>query len=90
LNINSDDNELEAGNSALKATEARNFDLMFEHYFSSVGIVSFGSFYKNLDNFIFNYSENDYLDPISGNTYESYSQPRNGDEATVFGLETSL
>ncbi|WP_010135306.1 TonB-dependent receptor [Ochrovirga pacifica] len=87
--INSDDLEFEAGNPALEATEANNLDLMFEHYFSSVGIVSLGGFYKELDNFIFNYREDDYIDNAYTDSFE-YSQPRNGDKAKVYGLEASV
>lgn len=89
-NLNSDDFEFAEGNSNLKATEATNLDLMFEHYLSSVGILSLGGFYKNLDNFIFTYREDGYVDAgYPGETFE-YSQPRNGSQAIVYGVEASI
>src|SRR5690606_34539458 len=44
-----EDQELSRGNPNLKATTAMNFDLMGEQYFENIGIISFGGFYKNLD-----------------------------------------
>lgn len=87
--INSEDLEFSEGNPTLKATESLNFDLMFEHYFSSVGIFSFGAFHKTLDNFIFNYVTDDYQDTILEGDFE-YSQKRNGDQAEVYGIEAAL
>ena len=40
-------------NPDLKATYSYNFDLIGEYYFKSVGILSAGVFYKNLNNFIY-------------------------------------
>ncbi|MGD8778087.1 MAG: TonB-dependent receptor [Ignavibacteria bacterium] len=89
-NIKEDNEELEVGNPALEPTTSMNFDLMGESYFKSVGIVSAGVFYKKIDDFIYVYSEDDYLDPVSGNTYDEFFQPRNGAEATLFGLEVAF
>jgi outer membrane receptor protein involved in Fe transport len=52
--------ELIVGNSNLKAANATNFDLMIENYFRSVGIISGGGFYKNINNFIYTYRDGQY------------------------------
>jgi TonB-dependent receptor len=36
------------GNPALKTTRANNYDLLFEHYLKTVGIIEAGFFYKDL------------------------------------------
>ncbi len=90
-NINSADEEASFGNSNLEATESMNFDLMFEHYFANVGIFSAGAFYKDIDNFIYNYTFDGDL--VIGNnpasTYE-ITQPFNGGNAHIYGFEFAL
>lgn len=89
-NINSDDWKFEEGNPALEASYANNFDFMFEHYFSSVGIISGGVFLKNIDNFVYTYTQDEFTDAgYPGETFE-YSQQRNGDVAKVYGVEVSV
>lgn len=85
-----EDEEITVGNPNLEATESINFDIMYEHYFSSVGIFSFGFFHKTLDNFIFTYTENDAVVDGFTETFDDYAQPRNGDKATVYGIEAAL
>jgi len=41
------------GNTKLKPTFSNNVDVMFEHYFGDVGLVSAGAFYKQLKNVIY-------------------------------------
>lgn len=84
-----EDNELEEGNPGLDATTAMNFDLMAEHYFQSVGIVSGGVFYKNINNFIYNSVVRDYVDLGTGNQFDLYTQPQNGSGAYLRGLEVA-
>src|SRR6202011_6061366 len=43
-------NQVSVGNPNLKPTHAQNCDLMLEHFFASVGVVSAGAFYKDLKN----------------------------------------
>lgn len=88
--ISREDNELSEGNPELKPTTAMNLDLMGEHYFQSVGIISGGLFHKTLNDFIYEYQTRNYTDPSSGNTYDRYSQPRNGAKATLLGLELAF
>ncbi len=88
--INSDDNELVIGNPTLEPTTSMNFDVMAEHYFKSIGLVSGGVFYKDIKNFIFTQQLNNYVDPVSGNTFDDFLQPLNGSSATLLGFEVSF
>jgi TonB-dependent receptor len=84
-----DDEVLERGNPNLKATTAMNFDLMAERYYENVGLLSFGGFYKDLDNFVYTITTQGYSDPQFGSNLE-YSRPENGGTASVYGFETSI
>lgn len=81
--INNEDEEIFLGNSELDPTTSMNFDFMAEHYFKSVGIISGGLFYKDIQDFIYiRQTEN-------ADGYEVY-QPLNGKGASVFGAELSF
>lgn len=84
-----DDEELARGNPNLKATTAMNFDFMAERYFSNVGILSGGAFYKDIDDFIYTITTQGFNDPVFGSNLE-YSRPENGGTAAVYGLEASF
>lgn len=79
--------ELEAGNPELDPTTSMNFDFMAEHYFSSVGLISAGVFYKDISDFIFTNVTEDYVDPLTGNTFDEFLQPLNGASASLLGFE---
>lgn len=83
------DAELSRGNPDLKASTAMNFDLMAEKYLKTIGLVSAGAFYKNINNFIYTQTLQNFSDPQFGTDLQ-YTLPRNGGTATVFGLETSF
>lgn len=85
----SEDSELERGNPDLKATTAMNFDLIAESYFSNVGIVSAGAFYKDVNNFIYNQTTRNYTDPTFGSGLE-FTTAQNGGTATVYGFEFAI
>lgn len=97
-----DDNFIEAGNPDLTAAYAWNFDLMAEYYFRSIGIISGGVFYKNINNFIYTYRDefyttekfaNDFPDipnPVTAGENWTLSQARNGDNVNVYGFEVAL
>ena len=55
-----------SGNPDIKPTFAHNFDLMVEHFFGNIGLVSGGVFYKSIQDLI--YSSRGYRD-IDGETY---------------------
>jgi TonB-dependent receptor len=72
------------GNPALRPTHANDFDLLFEHYLKSVGIVEAGWFYKDLSDPIFQNQTN----PTTG-TFAGFQerQPINGRKAYITGIE---
>ena len=75
------------GNPNLKPTVATNYDVLFEHFLSPVGIVSAGIFYKNLKDPIYPGSNS----IVVGGIYNGYTQtmPINGPQADVYGFETA-
>ena len=83
-----DDNALTVvvGNADLRPTTSWNVDVLAEHYFKSVGVVSAGVFYKHLTDYIYIYT---LQQPINGVQYQ-VTQPLNGDSATLRGLEVAL
>lgn len=88
LDILSGDEEIVIGNPDLEATTSMNFDVMAEHYFESVGIISGGVFYKNIENFIYT-SRTETVDEFygAGTTGFELFQPLNGEGANIFGAE---
>ncbi len=84
------ENTLFTGNPDLKPTTSMNFDLMLEHYFPSVGIISAGAFYKDINDFIYATSIQNYRDPISGTVFQRATTPLNGPGASLFGLEAAF
>jgi len=59
--IEREDNEIEIGNPDLIPTTSMNFDLMFEKYFKTIGILSGGVFYKDIKDFIVIETRENYL-----------------------------
>ena len=60
-------------------TRSLNVDLMLEHYFGTIGLVSGGVFYKNIDDFIVNQRFANFT--FQGTEYNSFTQPINGGNA---------
>lgn len=83
-----DDQEVVLGNSDLDPTTSMNFDLMAEHYFDNVGILSGGLFYKRINNFI--YTQIGQVPEGETNAGFETFQPQNGDDAYVAGAEFSF
>ena len=83
-----DDNALTIalGTADLRPTKSWNVDLLGEHYFKSVGVVSAGFFYKRLQDYIYGFTSTQI---INGSQYQ-VAQPLNGDAATVRGAEVAL
>lgn len=88
--VNLEDNELAEGNPDLNPTISMNFDLMFERYFDTVGLFSAGLFYKDIEDFIYFFQTRDYQDPLSGNTFDEYYQPQNGEGGQLYGFEIAI
>jgi len=96
------DSEIQAGNPDLDVTYSYNFDLMAENYFKSVGLVSAGVFYKNLNDFIYTYSNNQYTSGDFANDFPTQANPipvgenwtflqsRNGNSVDVYGFEVAF
>lgn len=87
--LNSNDREVELGNSNLEATVSNNFDIMAEKYIGNTGILSGGLFYKSIDNWIYTYSPQETID-YKGTEGYRLTQKRNGKSASVFGFEVAL
>lgn len=99
INAIPDDQEILVGNPNLKATYAYNVDFMVEKYFKSIGILSGGIFYKNLNDFIYTYSNGDYTsadftadftsqsNPIPVGENWDFIQQRNGENVNLYGFE---
>ena len=83
-NVAREDNEVVIGNPDLDATTSMNFDVMAEHYFKNVGIISGGVFHKNISDFIYT---SQFTEPVTG--YDAF-QPQNGDDASITGVEISF
>ncbi|MGM0648441.1 MAG: TonB-dependent receptor [Bacteroidota bacterium] len=79
------DNEIKIGNPDLVPTTSMNFDLMFEKYFKTIGIVSAGVFYKDMEDFITFETREDYL--FEDRTWDTWEKPLNAGNAEVFGFE---
>lgn len=88
--VSLDDNELATGNPDLKRTRSMNLDLMIERYFESVGLVSAGLFYKDITDFVFQFTRFNEVDPVSGNTFSQISRPENGAAASLAGIEVAV
>ena len=103
FNVLASDQELSTGNPSLKPIKSNNFDIMFERYFKSIGIVSGGIFYKNLNNFFYTYRDESYTrskfatdfpnvsnNPIAQGDNWQFIQRRNGSSVNVFGYEVAF
>jgi TonB-dependent receptor len=88
--LSREDSEMEIGNPDLKPTKSMNFDVMFEQYFTSVGLFSAGVFYKDITDFIFGYTRRDAADPVTGVVFDQLTQPLNGASASLLGFEVAF
>ncbi|GAB5476102.1 MAG: TonB-dependent receptor [Maribacter sp.] len=95
VNRNIIDLEASLGNPNLEVPTSNNFDLMFERYLGTVGIISGGAFYKQIDGFIWEQTFQDVVgnefpraDQFVG--YNEVVQPQNGEDATLFGIEANV
>lgn len=77
---------MKKGNPDLDQATSVNYDLLFEHYLKSLGLISGGVFYKNISNYIY---ESIYTQ--QGGTYDKYqvTQTVNGANAHVYGFEVA-
>jgi TonB-dependent receptor len=82
----SNPSNLSSGNPNLKAQHAWNYDLMAEHYFPSVGVISAGVFYKSITDFIFS-QRFVYNGPVTEFDGQAGTQPQNGGSGHILGFE---
>ena len=80
-----DDGEAEIGNPDLDPYSSRNYDLSLEYYPSQLSVVSVGIFYKDLQDFIYYRTFDDYA--FGGQTYDEATFAENGEDASVLGVE---
>ena len=80
-----EDSEIVLGNPDLDPTTSMNFDLMAEHYFDNVGLLSGGVFYKQINDFI--YTQIGEVASGQPNAGFRTFQPLNGDDAYITGAE---
>ena len=72
------------GNPTLQPTHANDFDILFEHYLKSVGIIQAGWFYKALTDPIYNVTTTPTTGQFAG---DRVTQPINGPNAHITGIE---
>ncbi len=75
------------GNPNLRAEYAWNYDLLFEHYLNDDGLISFGGFYKDLHDVIYNQRFQNYQGPILAYQGAAYTVPLNGPGGHLIGWE---
>ncbi len=80
-----EDMEIEIGNPDLEPTRAMNFDLMFESFFTSVGVLQAGIFHKEISDFIVGRTVQNGV--VDGVTFDEVTEPINGASATLTGFE---
>jgi len=83
-----DDREAEFGNPNLKPYRAWNVDASAEWYFANGSALTAGVFWKSIDGFIVNVTENG-VGEILGIEYSKATTFRNGETAKVKGVELS-
>lgn len=81
-----EDGEIERGNPGLDPTGSVNFDILGEHYFQTVGILSAGFFYKRVNDNIF---LSRFEEERNGQEFE-VTQPVNGERANLWGVELAF
>jgi TonB-dependent receptor len=81
-----EDMEIERGNPDLDPTLSWNLDFMYERFFTTVGVVSAGVFYKDLTDPIY---LTIFDETIAGEEW-LVAQPQNGESAELWGLELAF
>lgn len=74
------------GNPDLQPTFSHNFDLMGEHYFNNIGIISGGVFYKKISNIVF--SDTSMMN-VDGTDY-MVTQAKNLQDSELLGFEAGI
>lgn len=84
--IDIEERRINRGNGNLEFTTSNNYDLLGEHFFKGVGLISGGLFVKDINNFIFN-----SVGVVNGGEFDGFDfeEPVNGGGAIIFGAELS-
>jgi TonB-dependent receptor len=77
---------IDEGNPKLKPEHANNYDVLYEHYLSSSGLIQAGFFYKQLSDTLISTSYTANSGPYTG---DLVSQWLNVGDARLYGLEIS-
>lgn len=82
------------GNAELEPWRATAFDISYEKYFGNKAYVAAAAFYKNLNSYIYNFSQTRDFSQFTAGTNAStnmgqYSAPFNGNGGSLMGLELS-
>ena len=86
--VNLADEEYTMGNPDLRNTVSNNYDLMFEYYFKSIGLVSVGVYYKQISDFIVDAMIEDQT--IGDTEFKELYKAVNAGDATLFGVEVAF
>lgn len=81
-----EDNEIERGNPDLDFTTSTNLDLLYERYFTTVGVFTAGVFYKDISDNVFLATSQE----IRGGDVFEVTQPVNGAGGEITGFEFSF
>lgn len=84
--INDLNQTISQGNTGLNPTYSNNFDIMFEHYFGKLDMISGGVFYKSISDIIY---QDQSTITHNGLPY-TFTSPKNLEDATLFGVEIGI
>lgn len=78
------------GNPDLRPFEATQFDATLEWYFAKSSALTFAAFYKNVDSFTINLTQEEFIPGLS-ETFGTFqiTQPTNGEAGTIKGVEVA-
>ncbi len=88
IEIKEDNEEILFGNPNLNPTKSMNFDLMYEYFFSNIGLASAGVFYKSLKDIVAYEKKSDYT--YQSVLYDEYRKPMNIGDGELYGLELAF
>ena len=83
-----EDEEAESGNPDLVPAHAKNIDMMLEYYAGPLGIMSFGYFSKDIQDYFYTAVLENHT--VQGKEYEEVKMPMNGTGATLSGWEMNI
>jgi TonB-dependent receptor len=82
----SNPSNLSSGNPDLRPQHAWNYDLMLEHFFQSVGVISAGMFYKSINDLIVS-QDFVYNGPVQDFVGQAGTRPTNVGSGHLLGFE---